>query len=70
MILSDFDLKSYISSGRLIVKPFSEEIIRENGLDLRLGRTYAKLKRSNKVLDTKNPYDIGEYYEKRDYKKL
>lgn len=37
MILSDFDLKNYIASHRLVVKPFEDELIRENGLDLRLG---------------------------------
>lgn len=36
MILSDFDLKSYIDGKRLIVEPFSKDIIRENGIDLRL----------------------------------
>jgi deoxycytidine triphosphate deaminase len=36
MILSDFDLRAYLSSGRLRITPFSEEIIRENGVDLRL----------------------------------
>ena len=37
MILSDFDLRNYISSKRLVVKPFEDELVRENGLDLRLG---------------------------------
>ncbi|HDN75790.1 MAG TPA: dCTP deaminase, partial [Acidilobales archaeon] len=37
MILSDFDLRAYLESGRLRVIPFSDEIIRENGLDLRIG---------------------------------
>ncbi len=37
MILSDFDLRNYIGSHRLVVKPFEEELVRENGLDLRLG---------------------------------
>jgi dCTP deaminase (EC 3.5.4.13) len=38
MILSDFDLRSYISSGRLYIDPFDPSIVRENGLDLRLGK--------------------------------
>jgi len=36
MILSDFDLGSMLKEKRLIIKPFDKEIIRENGVDLRL----------------------------------
>ena len=36
MILSDFDLGSMLKEKRLIIKPFNKEIIRENGVDLRL----------------------------------
>jgi len=41
MILSDFDLENVIKAKRLIVKPFIKEIIRENGLDLRLANEIA-----------------------------
>ncbi len=51
MILSDFDLRAYLNNGRLKIEPFSEDIIRENGVDLRLGREYCKLIESNDVLD-------------------
>jgi len=51
MILSDFDLRAYLNSGRLKIEPFSEDIIRENGVDLRLGREYCKLVESDNVLD-------------------
>ncbi len=63
MILSDFDLVNYIKSGRLVIEPFSEEIVRENGLDLRLGDEVCQLIESNEVLD---PYsedvDLSKYY--------
>jgi len=36
MILSDFDLWNMLKEKRLIIKPFNKEIIRENGIDLRL----------------------------------
>jgi len=36
MILSDFDLVNMLKEKRLIIKPFNKEIIRENGVDLRL----------------------------------
>ncbi|MCD6324161.1 MAG: dCTP deaminase [Desulfurococcales archaeon] len=52
MILSDFDLMSYIKSGRLRIEPFTDEIIRENGVDLRLGSEVARLQRTEDVLDT------------------
>jgi dCTP deaminase len=63
MILSDFDLRAYLSSGRLRITPFSEEIIRENGVDLRLGNCYCMIKESSEVLDILKPDDISKYYE-------
>lgn len=51
MILSDFDLRAYLNSGRLRIEPFSEVIVRENGVDLRLGREYCKLIESDTMLD-------------------
>ncbi|MGC9099530.1 MAG: dCTP deaminase [Candidatus Micrarchaeia archaeon] len=36
MILSDFDLENMLKEKRLVIKPFNKEIIRENGVDLRL----------------------------------
>lgn len=62
MILSDFDLRNYIKSGRLKIEPFSEEIIRENGLDLRLGNTIARLRKIGKVFDYRSVTNISEYY--------
>lgn len=64
MILSDFDLKNYIRSGRIMIEPFDETIVRENGLDLRLGDEICELVESNKVFD---PYahterDLDEFY--------
>ena len=66
MILSDFDLESYIRDKRLVVRPFHESTIRENGLDLRLSNQIAvkntKMSK-NFVLD---PYD--EKSLKKEYK--
>ncbi|MEL9939463.1 MAG: dCTP deaminase [Ignisphaera sp.] len=56
MILSDFDLINYIKSGRLVIEPFSDEIVRENGLDLRIGDEVCILNEVNTVLD---PYDAN-----------
>lgn len=64
MILSDFDLTWYLRSGRLVIDPYDDEIVRENGIDLRIGGEVAKLKPVNKVLDSRNgSIDLSEFYE-------
>lgn len=63
MILSDFDLRAYLSSGRLRVDPFSEEIVRENGIDLRLGKNYCMVVESDSVLNLSKNEDLSKYYE-------
>ncbi|MEM2671962.1 MAG: hypothetical protein QXI64_10935, partial [Sulfolobales archaeon] len=65
MILSDFDLRNYIASGRLYIEPFDPSIVRENGLDLRLGRGFCKLLESSEVLD---PYELDDNALKRFYR--
>ena len=37
------EIMKLIKEGKLVIKPFSEEIVRENGLDLRLGNEFAIL---------------------------
>ncbi len=53
MILSDQDLKNYIESGRLKISNMTPESIRENGVDCRIGDTYA----IDTLNLTKYPYD-------------
>ena len=62
MILSDFDLRNYIKSGRLIIEPFDEMIIRENGLDLRLSNEICELHATNDTLDPFTEVDLTKYY--------
>ncbi len=62
MILSDFDLRSYISSGRLVVEPFWEGVVRENGLDLRLGDRVCVLRSTDRVLDPFREWEESEFY--------
>ncbi len=62
LILSDFDLWNYIRSGRLVIEPFRDDVVRENGLDLRIGRQMARLKPVDKVLDVHGD-NIAEFYE-------
>lgn len=37
MILGNKDIKEYLDSGKLVISPLSEDTIRENGVDLRIG---------------------------------
>ena len=63
MILSDRDILALIRMGDLVVDPLEREVIRENGLDLRLGRFYCRFKRTSRVFDPRSPGDPGEFYE-------
>ena len=63
MILGDRDLKYYIEKKRIVIEPFDDEIIRENGVDLRLGNQVARLRRTSITLDSSNPpEDLSPYY--------
>jgi len=62
MILSDFDLLNYIRNRRLVVEPFDMEIVRENGLDLRLGNEFCEFVDSDRVVDVSKPMDISSMY--------
>ena len=63
MILGDRDLKYYMEKGLIKIEPFDPIIIRENGLDLRLGTEIARLKNTSEILDTKqNNNDPETYY--------
>ncbi len=61
MILSDFDLWNYLNRGRIVVEPFEPSIVRENGLDLRLGDEIARMKRLEEPLDTHGG-EVSKYY--------
>ncbi len=65
MILSDFDLNNFIKDKRLIVKPFDKEIIRENGLDLRLSSEVARhnnKKDRNYIIDPSDEETLRNEY--------
>jgi len=62
MILSDFDLKAYLSSKRLKIEPLDPLIIRENGLDLRLGEQYCELRSTDEILDPYIEWDPEKFY--------
>ncbi len=62
MILSDFDLRNYIQSGRLVIKPFAEETIRENGVDLRFSEEIARMQTTSRVLDMHEDFKAEDFY--------
>ena len=64
MILSDFDLKNMIKSGRLRIEPFSKEIIRENGIDFRLADEIAHHAKTPKgfIMDPTDEKSIQKGY--------
>ncbi len=62
MILSDFDLRNYIRSGRLVIKPFADETIRENGVDLRFSEEIARMRTGSKVLDMSEGFNAEDFY--------
>lgn len=63
LILGDRDLKYYIDKGLLKIEPYTLDIIRENGVDLRIGSQIARLRRTSKLLDIREGQDLREYYE-------
>ena len=62
MILGDRDLKYYIERGLIVIQPYDPEIIRENGVDLRVGRQIARLRCTSKVFDTRSVGSVDEFY--------
>ncbi|MEM0201753.1 MAG: dCTP deaminase [Candidatus Micrarchaeaceae archaeon] len=44
MILSDLDLNNVIREKRLVIKPFSRDMVRENGIDFRLSNEIVRHK--------------------------
>ena len=63
MILSDRDIAWYIEKGLLRIEPLSDDTIRENGVDLRLGDEFCRFRRDAPELDTGKPYSINNYYQ-------
>jgi dCTP deaminase len=51
MILTRNEIKALIEKKELQIEPFEEEIIRENGLDLRIGEEYAIYSFENQIID-------------------
>ena len=50
-MLSGADLSELISKADLVVRPFSEELVRENGLEMRIGGELASMTRGSSTFD-------------------
>jgi len=61
MILGDRDLKYYIEKGRVTISPLSQDTIRENGVDLRVGGEVARFRGTDEVYE--DGKDISKFYE-------
>jgi len=61
MILSDRDLKYYLEKEWIKIVPFSEEIVRENGIDLRIGSQFARLKKTQKIFNEEE--NVEDFYD-------
>jgi len=51
VILGDRDLKYYLEKGWIVIEPLSEDSIRENGVDLRVGKEIVRFKNTDEVFD-------------------
>jgi dCTP deaminase len=63
MILSDRDIKELLDKGRLKIDPIFKDTVRENGIDLRIGKTIARLRYTNVPFDMESS-NIEEFYVK------
>lgn len=64
MILAKNDLIKHIEAGEIVIEPFDKSIIRENGVDLRIGDEAAVLMNNPEPLDPENldRMDLTQYY--------
>lgn len=65
MILSDAELMRYIEEKLLIVEPFDQGIVKENGLDLRIGREIARIIDPGEVIDIRRP-EFEKFYRREE----
>lgn len=73
MVLSDFDLMNMIKSGRLKIEPFSDDIVRENGIDFKLDNEIAHHKNLGPdfIMDPSDEKMISDAYDvQKDQKTL
>ncbi|MDE1857423.1 MAG: dCTP deaminase [Candidatus Micrarchaeota archaeon] len=65
MVMADFDLRAAIQTKRLVIEPFHDDSIRENGIDFRLDDEIARHKEFYKdfTLDPTDESHVNNTYE-------
>jgi len=61
MILGDRDLKYYLEKGWIVISPLTQDTIRENGVDLRVGGEIARFKKTDEIYEIEK--DPRSFYE-------
>ncbi|EFD92457.1 MAG: deoxycytidine triphosphate deaminase [Candidatus Parvarchaeum acidophilus ARMAN-5] len=64
MILSDKDIKHYLDEGSLSIEPLSDDTIRENGVDLRIGDEIMRFVYNNEPVDITDKNAVEKSYRK------
>ncbi|MEM3437319.1 MAG: dCTP deaminase [Nitrososphaerales archaeon] len=64
MILSNLEIHKYIKEKKLIIDPYYEDTVRENGIDLRFGDEIARLKMTNLIFDPHSKNEYENFFEK------
>lgn len=64
MILSDKDIRSYLESKQLVIEPISNDTIRENGVDLRVGDEILRFVYNNEPVDVNDKAALEKVYSK------
>ncbi len=62
MILGNKDITEYVDSGRLVISPLSEDTIRENGVDLRIGDEMMRFVHSEEEVDVNDKDALERLY--------
>lgn len=62
--LSDFDLRNNIGERCPVIDPMYEDTMRENGVDLRIGDSIARLKSTKALFDVHKRLTIDKFYER------
>ncbi len=61
-ILTNREIWELIKNKKLVIEPFDENIVRENGLDLRIGEEYAFYSFENQVIDPTQIEDSKDFF--------
>ena len=62
MILSDVDIHSYIDSKKLVIEKISDDTIRENGVDLRIGNEISRFVNIDSPVDISKKEELSKLY--------